>query len=55
MLAFKLKSFKEPAETHEVEITTAHIIQLACYLTIFDERRGEMGGKNGLVPNKSMR
>ena len=53
MLAFELKSFKEPAETHEVEITTAHIIQLANYLTRFDERL-EWGGKHGLLPYKSM-
>ena len=39
MLAFELKSFKEPAETLEVEITRVNIIQLAYYLTIFDKRR----------------
>ena len=37
MLAFELKSFKETAETLEVEITTANIIQLAFYLNTREE------------------
>ena len=44
MLAFELKSFKETAETLEVEITTANIIQLAYYSTIFNKKREKGGG-----------
>ena len=46
MLAFELKSFKETAETLEVEITTANIIQLAFYL---NTRREKKGGKKWLI------
>ena len=49
MLAFELKSFKETAETLEVEITTANIIQLAYYSTIFNKKREKGGGKKWLL------